>query len=49
MSTCLSVENMDELKKIVNKYNQEIEFIIKDSFIPEEIKTNVINRRNLTR
>ena len=49
MSSCLSDNNVKELKRIVKMYNQEIEFIIKDSLIPVEIKESVINRRNLTR
>ena len=48
MSSCLSEENIKELKRIVKLYNQEIEFIIRDNIIPEEIKKSVINRRNLT-
>ncbi len=48
MSSCLSEENIKELKRIVKLYNQEIEFIIRDNIIPEEIKKAVINRRNLT-
>ena len=49
MSSCLPQENIDELKRIVALYNQEIEFIIHDNIIPENIKNTVINRRNLTR
>ena len=49
MSSFLPKENIEELKRIVNIYNQEIEFIIKDNIIPEDIKNTVINRRNLTR
>lgn len=48
MSSCLSEENIKELKRIVDLYNQEIEFIIRKNFIPKEIKESVINRRNLT-
>lgn len=48
MSSCLPEENIEELKRIVKLYNQEIEFIIRDDLIPEEIKKSVINRRNLT-
>jgi len=48
MSSCLSEENIKELKRIVDLYNQEIEFIIRENFIPKEIKESVINRRNLT-
>ena len=48
MSSCLSEENVNELKRIVKLYDQEIEFIIHDNLIPEEIKNLVINRRNLT-
>ena len=49
MSSCLPEENIEELKRIVKLYNQEIEFIIKDDIIPKEVKETVINRRNLTR
>lgn len=48
MSSCLPEENMEELKRIIALYNQEIEFIIQDNIIPGDIKNSVINRRNLT-
>lgn len=48
MSCCLPEENVKELERIVESYNQEIEFIIRDNLIPEQIKKSVINRRNLT-
>ena len=49
MSSYLPEENVEELKRIVKLYNQEIEFIIHDDIVSEEIKHSVINRRNLTR
>jgi len=49
ISSCLPKENIEELKRIVKLYNQQIEFIIKNDIIPKEIKESVINRRNLTR
>ena len=49
MSSYLPEENINELKRIVNIYNQEIIFIIQDNLIEEEIKKEVINRRTLTR
>ena len=48
MSSCLPEGNIKELKRIVDLYNQEIEFIIHDNIIPEEIKKNLINRRTST-
>ena len=49
ISTCLSEDNIKELNRIVNEYNQEIEFIIRDNVIPENIKSILINSGNLTR
>ena len=49
MSSWLTKDNINELKRIVHSYNQEIEFIIDDGIIPKEIKETVIVRRNLTR
>ena len=49
MSSCLPQENINELKRIVDLYDQKIEFIIRDNLIPKEVKESVINRRNLTR
>ena len=47
MSSWLPEENIKELKRIVRKYNQEIEFIIHDDIIPKNIKNKFINRLNL--
>ena len=49
MSSYLPEENIEELKRIVTSYGQEIEFIIENNIIPKDIKNSVINRRNLTR
>lgn len=49
LSWCLPQENINELKRIVNLYNQEIEIIISDNIIPEELKKVMINKNNLTR
>ncbi len=49
MTSCLSQENIDELKRIVNLYNQEIEFIISDDIVPEDLKKVIINRREWIR
>ncbi len=49
LSSILPQENIDELKRIVNLYNQEIEFIIRDDIIPEELKKVIINRRESLR
>lgn len=48
MSSCLSEENVAELKRIVALYNQEIEFIICDNIVPEELKKVIINKNSLT-
>ena len=49
MSSYLSKDNIEELKRIVNKYNQEIEFIINNDIISKDLKQSIINRKNLTR
>ena len=49
MTSFMSQENIDEFKRIVNQFNQEIEFIISENIIPEELKSIIINRKNLTR
>lgn len=46
LSSILPKENIDELKRIVNLYNQEIEFIIRDDIIPEELKKVMVNKNN---
>lgn len=48
MSSNLPKDNIDELKRIVNLYNQEIEFIISDNIVPEWLKKVMINTNNLT-
>ena len=48
ISSCLPEENIDELKRIVDSYNQEIEFIIRDCIVPEELKKVIINKNSLT-
>lgn len=45
MSSSLPQENIDELKRIVKLYNQEIEFIICADIVPEELKKVIINKR----
>lgn len=45
ISSELSKENIDELKRIVKLYNQEIEFIIKENIISKELKNVIINKR----
>jgi lipopolysaccharide biosynthesis glycosyltransferase len=49
ISSCLPEDNINELNRIVNEHNQEIEFIIHDNIIPEYIKSLLINSVNLTR
>ena len=49
MSSILPKENIEELKRIVKYYHQEIEFIISDNIVPEELKKVIINKNNLTR
>lgn len=49
MTSSLSQENMDELRRITNLYNQEIEFIIRDDIVPEELKKVIINKREWIR
>ncbi len=49
MSSCLPQENVNELKRIVGLYKQEIEFIIDDDIVPEKLKKVIINKNNLTR
>lgn len=46
LSSILPQENIDELKRIVSSYNQEIEFIIRDDFVPEELKKIMINKHS---
>lgn len=48
LSSLLPQENIDELKRIVDLYNQEIEFIISDDIVPKELKKVMINKNNLT-
>ena len=48
MSSILPKENIDELKRIVKSYHQEIEFIISNDIVPEELKKVIINKNNLT-
>lgn len=49
MSSNVSEENITELKRLVNLYNQEIEFIIRDDIISEDLKNIIINKNNLGR
>ena len=49
MSSCISQENIEELKRIVELYSQEIEFIIDKNIVPEDLKKVIINKNNLTR
>lgn len=49
LSSNLSQENIDELKRIVKLYNQKIEFIIRDDIVPEELKKVIINKREWIR
>lgn len=49
LSWNLSQENINELKRIVWLYNQEINFIIRDDIIPEKLKKVIVNHRQLTR
>ena len=49
MTSFLSQENINELKRIVGLYNQEIEFIISNNIVPEELKKVIINKRTLIR
>lgn len=49
MSSTLSQENREELKRIVDIYNQEIEFIIREDIVDEELKKIIINKRSLSR
>lgn len=49
LSAILPKECIEELKRIVKLYNQEIEFIINDNIVPEELKWVIINKNNLTR
>lgn len=49
MTSNLPQKNIDELKRIVDSYNQEIEFIIDKNIIPKELKKVIINKRNLSR
>jgi len=46
MTSFLKQENIDELKRIVGLYNQEIEFIIEDNIIPEDIKKAIIKKNS---
>lgn len=48
LSSILPQENINELKRIVYSYNQEIEFIIRDDIVPEELKKVIINKNSLT-
>lgn len=49
ISSCISQENIEELKRIVELYSQEIEFIIDKNIVPEDLKKVIINKNNLTR
>ncbi len=49
ISSKISDDNISELKRIVNLYNQEIEFIISENIIPDDLKNVMINKNNLTR
>jgi len=48
ISSCLSKENVDYIKNLVDEYNQDIEFIIRDTVIPKNIQSLLINRGILT-
>ncbi len=48
MSSSLPQENIAELKRIIDLYNQEVEFIIRNDIIPENLKKFIINKRALT-
>ena len=48
MSSVIPKENIEELKRIVGLYNQEIEFIIRDDIVPEDLKKVIINKNQLT-
>lgn len=45
MTSSLPQENINELRRIADSYNQEIVFIIHDDIVPEELKKVIINRR----
>ncbi len=45
----LSKENINELKRIIRSYNQEIQFIIRKDIVPRELKDIIINKNKLTR
>lgn len=49
ISSYLPQENIDELKRIVKLYKQEIEFIIEKNIVPKHLKNVIINQRSLTR
>jgi len=48
LSSNIPQNNINELKRIVSLYDQEIEFIINDNIIPEELKNVMINKNKLT-
>ncbi len=49
LTSSLSKENINELKRIVDSYHQEIEFIIRDDIVPEKLKKVIINKREWIR
>lgn len=49
ITSSLPKANIDELKRIVNAYNQKIVFIINNNIIPKELKSIIINKNNLGR
>ena len=49
LSSSLSKENINELKRIVDLYDQELEFIIRDDIVSEELKKVIINKREWIR
>lgn len=50
MTSKLSQENINELKRIVSLYNQKIEFIIDENILSKDLKESIIfNGRKLTR
>jgi lipopolysaccharide biosynthesis glycosyltransferase len=46
LSSILPKGNIDELKRIVNLYNQKIEFIITNNIVPKELKEVMINKNS---